>query len=384
MRRHGCEWPLNHQQVGAAVLYLALALMFHAVSARQLRPTPASIAVHVADGAASIVVIVAYFVTSLMDPTDPRVLHGDRAEGAISAPLTSVAMGHRRAPPKPSRPRRSPSPFAHDRCRPFPAGVAGSKSGAMYCSHCKTDVGRRSKHCKICDRCVDIFDHHCAVRAAADSASLQEDARGLQSAADRERAFSASPQWLNNCIGRRNYNAFYTLIWTVFLQLILQASVAAAAFGESFADGQVTRAVELVARWSHAQCHIILVLRLSPPAGPAPRLGSDCHASTPVTCVTLPSPSQSYPVDTDQVFAGSVSPNGARTLLAIAAVLAGGCAVPIGELVALHWVLRRKHLTTFEYIIAARDQREAEALRAEEGRAGVDAKVIAKAVVERA
>ena len=50
----------------------------------------------------------------------------------------------------------------------------------------------RSKHCKICDKCVYKFDHHC--------------------------------NWINNCIGEKNYNYFFILLISSFSNLILKVS----------------------------------------------------------------------------------------------------------------------------------------------------------------
>lgn len=43
----------------------------------------------------------------------------------------------------------------------------------------------KTKHCSICNKCVDQFDHHC--------------------------------KWLNNCIGRRNYVAFFISVTTALM-----------------------------------------------------------------------------------------------------------------------------------------------------------------------
>lgn len=42
-----------------------------------------------------------------------------------------------------------------------------------YCDVCQAYVGDRSKHCGDCNRCVELFDHHC--------------------------------KWMNNCVGAKNY-----------------------------------------------------------------------------------------------------------------------------------------------------------------------------------
>eukprot|EP01068_Selenidium_serpulae_P012988 Selendium_serpulae@DN5909_c0_g1_i1.p1 len=52
----------------------------------------------------------------------------------------------------------------------------------LFCQRCGI-VGMRTKHCKKCDKCIEVFDHHC--------------------------------DWLNNCIGGRNYWRFCWLILSV-------------------------------------------------------------------------------------------------------------------------------------------------------------------------
>jgi palmitoyltransferase len=54
-----------------------------------------------------------------------------------------------------------------------------------YCDVCESYVGDRSKHCGDCNRCVDVFDHHC--------------------------------KWMNNCVGEKNYKAFIILITAVMI-----------------------------------------------------------------------------------------------------------------------------------------------------------------------
>ena len=53
-----------------------------------------------------------------------------------------------------------------------------------FCEVCQTHVANDAKHCGQCNRCVDGFDHHC--------------------------------RWLNNCIGRSNYESFFRVICCFF------------------------------------------------------------------------------------------------------------------------------------------------------------------------
>jgi palmitoyltransferase ZDHHC13/17 len=56
------------------------------------------------------------------------------------------------------------------------------------CPECAVLRTPRSRHCVLCQRCVDRFDHHCP--------------------------------WVNNCIGRRNYKQFYLFLVSQVLFLI--------------------------------------------------------------------------------------------------------------------------------------------------------------------
>ena len=59
---------------------------------------------------------------------------------------------------------------------------------SRICSICTTHVGAKTKHCGHCNRCVADFDHHC--------------------------------KWLNNCIGGRNYRAFFVLLVALDCMLV--------------------------------------------------------------------------------------------------------------------------------------------------------------------
>ena len=56
------------------------------------------------------------------------------------------------------------------------------------CPDCLVLRTPRSRHCAICNRCVERFDHHCP--------------------------------WLNNCVGIRNHNSFMVFLVSLSLELV--------------------------------------------------------------------------------------------------------------------------------------------------------------------
>ncbi len=75
---------------------------------------------------------------------------------------------------------------------PQPAGDAGSDEVGQllrYCGTCQIWRGRRVKHCRVCNSCIDAFDHHCP--------------------------------WTGNCIGLRNYRYFVWFVIAVNLLSIV-------------------------------------------------------------------------------------------------------------------------------------------------------------------
>ena len=66
-------------------------------------------------------------------------------------------------------------------------------SGHLYCYRCERHVLESSKHCTVCQKCIDVFDHHCI--------------------------------WLNNCVGKHNYIQFLGLLVSAALMLCIQIAI---------------------------------------------------------------------------------------------------------------------------------------------------------------
>ena len=70
-------------------------------------------------------------------------------------------------------------------------------SDDKFCKKCNLEKINRSKHCIICDKCIEKFDHHCI--------------------------------WVNNCIGGKNLKYFYYFIFIHWV-LVSYASILSCSF----------------------------------------------------------------------------------------------------------------------------------------------------------
>ena len=62
-----------------------------------------------------------------------------------------------------------------------------------FCPHCLVKTKFRSKHCLICQQCVDEFDHHCF--------------------------------WVGNCIGKKNYTLFFIFLIYILLNTLFTMAI---------------------------------------------------------------------------------------------------------------------------------------------------------------
>ena len=61
----------------------------------------------------------------------------------------------------------------------------------QLCADCETVRTSRSRHCYVCNKCVERYDHHCP--------------------------------WINNCVGLNNHNSFY--LFVAFMSALLAISL---------------------------------------------------------------------------------------------------------------------------------------------------------------
>ena len=59
----------------------------------------------------------------------------------------------------------------------------------LLCADCEVVRTDRSRHCSICNRCVERFDHHCP--------------------------------WINNCVGLNNHGFFMSFLLSMFSLLVV-------------------------------------------------------------------------------------------------------------------------------------------------------------------
>lgn len=93
---------------------------------------------------------------------------------------------------------------------PLDPMVAAEESGAvvdlcgdvdvLYCKYCEAHVHPTSKHCWECNKCASNYDHHC--------------------------------EWLNTCIGDRNYRSFFVAICAFLLMVGLVIAVVLVSLAE--------------------------------------------------------------------------------------------------------------------------------------------------------
>lgn len=149
MRTHGFESPLDPHQFASFIAFGFLLACFYLLYT-PLHTDAVGIALSCMYTVVAAMIAVTTYGCTKMDPSDPGVIA--KRNGVAIAAVEGVAQN--------------------------------------FCVFCEAHVNQRSKHCRRCNKCVDVFDHHCP--------------------------------WLNTCVGARNYSLFLRLLVSVFVLNALQ------------------------------------------------------------------------------------------------------------------------------------------------------------------
>jgi len=129
-RKNGLHWPLHLFQIISWALFVTFVTFFYALQLLYTDTAGRAVA-----GALYGVLVVVCFggaaAATVTDPADRNIYEAERYHPR------EVVPGH------------------------------------LFCYRCERHVHDTSKHCTLCMKCVDSFDHHCI--------------------------------WLNNCVGKHNY-----------------------------------------------------------------------------------------------------------------------------------------------------------------------------------
>ncbi|XP_047085299.1 probable protein S-acyltransferase 22 isoform X1 [Lolium rigidum] len=283
MRKHGWQLPYHPLQVVAIAVFAALGFAFYVFF---LPFVGGKTAQYVALGLYTPLitsVVALYIWCAATNPGDPGICKStdhSKVEAADNSEKLSSMLGGKDSP---SWPRCSQ--VLCFLCLPFSCLCKGclhsedqrsednaSEEGMFFCSLCEAEVLKNSKHCRVCDKCVDGFDHHC--------------------------------RWLNNCIGKRNYKGFFILMSSAVLLLVVQ--------------------------WLSG----ILVM---------------------ILCIVKRG---EFSRQIDSKLGSSFSTVAFVIVVATCTILAMIATVPLAQLLCFHILLIKKGISTYDYIIALREQEE--------------------------
>ncbi|CAN6301830.1 unnamed protein product [Urochloa humidicola] len=308
MRKHGWQLPYHPLQVVAIAVFSALGFAFYVFVVPFVGTKPFQIAAMAIYTPLITCVVVLYIWCAATNPGDPGIFkstkdlkldkhekhsnlnsdqgisHGGRQSEAFGTADNSEKLSSMlERKDSPSWPKFSGIlclacfPFSCLCKRCLHSDNQSSEQniceeGMFFCSLCETEVLKNSKHCRVCDKCVDGFDHHC--------------------------------RWLNNCIGKRNYKGFFVLMASAVILLVVQ-----------WLSGALVLILCIVNRGEFSRQIVT-------------KLGSSFSTVAFVIVVAT------------------------CTILAMVAT------VPLAQLLCFHILLIKKGISTYDYIIALREQED--------------------------
>ena len=120
-RVHGFQRPFDNHQLASWVALIIFLVLFYTLYL-PLHTDAAGIVLGALYTATAAIVTYSAWKAMIIDPSDPSV---------AAKRLNSIA-----------------------------ASSSAEGADTMWCYLCKVSVSRRSKHCRRCNKCVDVFDHH--------------------------------------------------------------------------------------------------------------------------------------------------------------------------------------------------------------------------------
>nr|XP_048315037.1 palmitoyltransferase ZDHHC11-like isoform X2 [Myodes glareolus] len=172
----------------------------------------------------------------------------------------------------------------------------------QYCNLCEVTVSKKAKHCSSCNKCVSGFDHHC--------------------------------KWLNNCVGSRNYRFFFCSVASAAVGMLVVMVILLYIFIQYFNNPDELRTDPLykgAAVWAGARWTCLSVF---------------IEISSENTWLLF-LPLWPVPVKTPVVL----------SIMLVVFLLAIASFVLLGHLLIFHFYLIAKNLSTFDYMMQPRFQR---------------------------
>ncbi|KAG2580615.1 hypothetical protein PVAP13_6NG359000 [Panicum virgatum] len=294
-RKHGWQLPAHTLQVVAITVFLLLVVAFYAFFAPFLGK---QVLEYVAIGTHTFMafaVFILYIRCASINPADPGIM-SQFEDGFIDAPGSTADIQGTNLPAKTDTAAGTNSPTSTYR-----SSLDGrSNRGGLAVGDANIDLGsqppRSSRSCLLGGLVCALF--------------IKEDCRKFddsENQVDGEDALFCTlcnAEWLNNCVGRKNYFTFLALMTTSLLWLAIEIGVGIAVLVICFTNKNSERIIQ-------------------------DKLGNG-----------LPRPA----------FA---------TIVAFFTLLSLVACVPLGELFFFHMILIRKGITTYEYVVAMRAMSEA-------------------------